>query len=72
MEKTKDFSIKTVVHVYRMFNKFGYDEIFGRSVVVELLRIKSSSASKLISKLAQAEIIEPVCGHGKGKYKFHR
>ena len=44
--------------------------MFGRSAVMELLELKGSGASKLISNLVQADIIEPVSGHGKGKYKF--
>lgn len=55
-----------------MFEKFGYDVIFGRSAVVELLGLQNSSVSKLLSKLAKAEIIESVSGHGKGKYRFTR
>lgn len=35
-----------------------------------LLGLKNSSASKLLSNLVQADIIEPVSGYGKGKYKF--
>ena len=69
-EKRSNFSIKTIVHIYRLFEKFGYDEVFGRSAVMELLALKSSGASKLLSNLVQADIIEPVSGHGKGKYKF--
>ena len=69
-EKGKDFSIKTAVHIRRMFEKFGYDEVFGRSAVIELLDLKNSSASKYLSNLVQADIIEPVSGHGKGRYKF--
>ena len=69
-EKGKDFSIKTAVHIRRMFEKFGYDEVFGRSAVIELLDLKNSSASKFLSNLVQADIIEPVSGYGKGKYKF--
>lgn len=69
-EKGKDFSVKTAVHIRRMFEKFGYDEVFGRSAVTDLLDLKNSSASKLLSNLVQADIIEPVSGHGKGKYKF--
>jgi len=69
-EKVQDFSAKTVNHIHRLFEKYGYDEIFGRSAVAELLELQDSSASKLISKLVQADIIEPVSGHGKGKYKF--
>ena len=61
---------ETTVHIHRLFEKFGFDEVFGRSAVMELLQLKSSGASKLISNLVQSDIIEPVSGHGKGKYKF--
>ena len=71
-EKSSDFSIKTTVHIHRLFEKFGFDEVFGRSAVMELLEMKSSGASKLISNLVQADIIEPVSGYGKGKYKFKK
>ena len=71
-EKGSDFSIKTTVHIHRLFEKFGFDEVFGRSVVMELLELKGSGASKLLSDLLQADIIEPVSGHGKGKYKFKK
>ena len=63
---------ETTVHIHRLFEKFGFDEVFGRSAVMELLQLKSSGASKLISNLVQSDIIEPVSGHGKGKYKFRR
>ena len=71
-EKGSDFSVKTIVHIQRLFEKFGFDEVFGRSVVMELLELKGSGASKLLSNLVQADIIEPVSGHGKGKYKFKK
>ena len=71
-EKGSDFSVKTTVHIHRLFEKFGFDEVFGRSAVMELLGLKGSGASKLLSNLVQAEIIEPVSGHGKGKYKFKK
>lgn len=71
-EKGSDFSVKTTVHIHRLFDKFGFDEVFGRSVVMELLELKSSGASKFLSNLVQADIVEPVSGYGKGKYKFKR
>ena len=71
-QKGNEFSIKTTVHIYRLFEKFGFDEVFGRSTVMELLKLKGSGASKLLSNLVQADIIEPVSGHGKGKYKFKK
>ena len=70
--KGSDFSVKTTVHIHRLFEKFGFDGVFGRSAVMELLELKSSGASKLLSNLVQADIIEPVPGHGKGKYKFKK
>lgn len=69
-EKGSDFSAKTTVHIYKLFEKVGFDGVFGRSVVMELLELKESGASKFLSKLVQMDIIEPVTGHGKGKYKF--
>ena len=71
-EKGSDFSVKTTIHIHRLFEKFGFDEVFGRSAVMELLELKGSSASKLLSNLVKADIIEPVSGHGKGKYKFKK
>ena len=71
-EKSSDFSVKTTIHIHRLFEKFGFDEMFGRSAVIELLEMKGSGASKLLSNLVQTDIIEPVSGHGKGKYKFKK
>ena len=71
-EKGSNFSVKTTVHIHRLFEKFGFDEVFGRSAAMEVLELKTSGASKLLSNLVQADIIEPVSGYGKGKYKFKK
>ena len=70
--KIGKFSVKTTVYIYRLFEKYGFDEVFGRSTVMELLELKGSGASKFLSNLVQADIIQPVSGYGKGKYKFKR
>jgi len=44
--------------------------MFGRKDIIEIINLKESSASKFISKLLSEEIIEPIKGSGKGKYKF--
>ena len=64
------FSAKTAAHIDKLFEAFGFDSVFGRSAVMDCLRLKGSGASKLLSKLVRANIIEPVVGCGKGKYKF--
>lgn len=69
-EKTLNFSTKTIMHIHVLYEKFGDCQFFGRGEVMELLGLKSSGASKIISNMVQADVIEPVSGHGKGKYKF--
>lgn len=68
--KMINFTAGTKTHIHKLFKQFGLDTIFGRSAIVKLLSLQNSSASKLISKLLQVDIIEEVAGYGKGKYKF--
>jgi len=46
--------------------------IFGRSDVMNMIDIKAYRASDLLKELAEHGIIEPVAGHGKGKYRFRQ
>lgn len=71
-KKGREFSAKTVIHIRRIFEKFNYEEIFGRSAVMELLHLKASATSKLLSNLLQVDLIEAVSGYGKGKYRFKK
>ena len=68
--KAADFSSKTAIHTQRLFVAYGFDEVFGRSMITKQLGIKEVAVSRLITKLLQADIIEPVSGYGKGKYRF--
>lgn len=47
-----------------------FDEIFGHSRVMEVVGCGASSASAALKKLQALDLIEPVSGHGKGKYRF--
>ena len=44
----------------------------GRSDVIEVIDIKSSRVPELLREMSEHGIIEPVAGHGKGKYRFRR
>lgn len=70
MENGKVFSAKTMTHIQRLLAKLRYGEIFSRNEVLNLTDLKQSGASQLISKFMQANMIEPVSGYGKGKYRF--
>lgn len=53
-----------------LFKHMGFDGVFGRNEVMGIMNIAITAAGNLINKLKTAELIEPVFGKGKGKYKF--
>lgn len=66
------FSSKTKAHIYKLYEHVGFKKVFGRSIVIELFNLSPSGASKLLSLMCKTDIIEPVAGYGKGKYKFKK
>lgn len=63
-------SEKTINHTVEIFSKCGKENCFGRTIAEEITGLKPSGASKLIKLLVDSEVIVPVTGHGKGKYRF--
>lgn len=63
-------SDKTVNYALEIYSKCGKDIHFGRTIVGEITGLKASGASKLIKLLLDSNVIMPVSGHGKGKYRF--
>lgn len=66
------FTAKTAAHVCKLLDELGFQTVFGRSDVQKLLDLKPTRCTELLQKLAEREIIEPVRGHGKGKYRFRQ
>jgi Fic family protein len=64
------FHDKTTGYILKMKEAFQDRKIFGRSDVMAVIGIKTTRASELLKELAERGIIEPVTGHGKGKYQF--
>ena len=63
-------SEKTIHYALELFSKYGKEEYFGRTMVADITGLKSTRASELIKMLVDSEVIVPVTGHGKGKYRF--
>ena len=63
-------SEKTIHYALELFSKCGKEEYFGRTIVEDVTGLKSTRASELIKLLVDSEVIVPVTGHGKGKYRF--
>lgn len=64
------FQRKTASHILKLREAFPGQTIFGRSDVMKVIDIKASRASDFLSEMEEHGIIEPVSGHGKGKYRF--
>jgi len=70
--KTVGLTQKTISNIEKMYEKYGYETVFGRGDIINLLGITKSPASELLKKLVSINFIEPIKGKGKGKYKFSR
>ena len=64
------FTAKTKAHIQMLREALGPQNIFGRSDVQRVLGLKPTRSSELLREMAEHGIIEPVTGHGKGKYRF--
>ena len=68
----KLFQPKTASHILKLREAFPGQTIFGRSDVMKVIDIKASRASDLLREIVEYGVIEPVSGHGKGKYQFRQ
>ena len=65
-----DFSMPTKQNILKIYRHFGFDIIFARADIMKVTGITATPATALMKKLREAELIEPVRNHGRGKYKF--
>lgn len=72
IELPNDQSGKSKRSIQTLFDRFGYEQFFGRSQVMDILGITASPASVLIGKMLASGVITPISGHGKGKYRFRK
>lgn len=70
MDISNSINISTRINIVKIFNNVKDKEYFGRSKVEEITGLKSTRSSEIIELLLDNDLIVPVKGHGKGKYKF--
>ena len=68
--RTLGLSLRTKQNIEKLYRVIGYNNVFVRSEIMNVLGITPSPASELIKKMLVSGIIEPVKGYGKGKYRF--
>lgn len=68
---TRDATNRTTVsNILKLREALPGQTIFGRSDVMKAIDIKASRASDFLKDMVEHGVIEPVTGHGKGKYRF--
>ena len=60
----------TIAKAKAVFANMDIDGVFGPSDIAVITNNSVTAAGNLITKLKNADLIEPVSGFGKGKYKF--
>jgi len=63
-------SAPTRKNIVALYKEFALSEKFGGSDVQGILKCSDNAATSVIKKMYELSLIEPVTGHGKGKYKF--
>ena len=66
------FTAKTASHIRKLQGDLKTQVVFGRSDVQRILGLKPTRSSELLREMADRGIIEPVSGHGKGRYRFRQ
>lgn len=61
---------RTKEHICKIHEEYGTKGIFGRSDIMHLLNRSDFAAKNLLRKMKEAHLLEPVSGHGKGRYRF--
>lgn len=69
-DRIRDITQKSIQHIIKMYDKYTTVGYFGRSDIAELLNLSPAMTSRLLKTLSDKQIIEPVKGLGKGKYRF--
>ena len=72
MNIEEGFTAKTASHVRKLQEALEKEIVFGRSDVQRVLDLKPTRCTALLREMAEHGIIEPVTGHGKGKYRFRQ
>lgn len=64
------FTERTASNICKLLETFGFQAIFGRADVQNVLGLKPTRSTELLGEMTEKGLIEPVTGLGKGKYRF--
>ncbi|MBR4342869.1 MAG: putative DNA binding domain-containing protein [Lachnospiraceae bacterium] len=72
LDKCKERSYKSVVvaNIKEIYEKVGVNQVFGESDIETILGCVRSTASAIMKRLREMDVVVSVKGQGKGKYRF--
>lgn len=65
-----DIAQPTRVNLKKLRAKIAEMQVFGRSEVMRITEVESTRAGQLLALMLKNRMIEPVKGHGKGRYRW--
>lgn len=63
-------SAPTRKNIILLYKELALSEMFGGGDVQRILKCSDNAATSVIKRMNELSLVEPVVGHGKGKYKF--
>lgn len=70
--KLSSFALTRPTHdnIIKLYLALAENEIFGRQTIMQVTGLATSSAGTFLAGMMALDLLEPVTGHGKGKYRF--
>lgn len=56
----------------KFYSGIAVDQVFGASDIEEILGCAKSTAAEMMRKLRDMDVVVPITGKGKGKYRLKR
>lgn len=71
-DRLSSFALTRPTHdnIVKLYLALTENEIFGRQAIMKATGLATSSAGTFLAGMVSLGILEPVTGHGKGKYRF--
>ena len=66
----KGYSRPTIDSLMLIYDSIAVNQIFGSAYITKILDVSERSGRSLMSKLREMNVVVPVAGQGKGRYRF--
>lgn len=68
--KDRSYNVTVMNSMEKLYAGIADDQVFGASDIEEILGCAKSTAAEMMRKLRDMEVVVPITGKGKGKYRL--